>query len=103
MVTEKKCVICQRQLGSLVGISDHHLVPKQYKGTTTILIHNICHQKIHATFSNDELLHTYHTIEAICNNEEMAKFIKWVSKKDPDFYDKNDDTNQRHKKRKNVK
>ena len=83
----------------LVRISEHHLIPKTFKGTETITIHDICHQKIHATFSERDLLHDYHTVEALIGHEEMIKFIAWVSKKDPDFYDKNNDTKERKKKR----
>lgn len=94
------CPICKRPFGDPKLVQFHHLIPKTFKGTDGIDIHKICHQKIHATFTERELLHVYHTVEVICEHEEMAKFIKWVSKKDPDFYDKNDDTAARHKKRK---
>ena len=92
------CEICDRPLGD-VRIEDHHLTPKTFKGKETIPIHKICHQKIHATFSERELLNYYNTVERIKDHSEMAKFIKWVSKKPIDYYDKNDDTKDRHRKR----
>ena len=65
-----------------------------------VRIHKVCHQKIHSVFNERELQMYYHTVERLCNHEEMAKFIKWVSKKPPSYYDKNDDTKDRKKKRK---
>ncbi|MEM1328853.1 MAG: HNH endonuclease [Bacteroidota bacterium] len=89
MATET-CPICQRELGD-INTSRHHLIPKSRGGTfeDTILIHNICHQKIHSVFTNRELETTYNTAESIREHEQMQKFIKWVRKRDPGFYEKN--------------
>lgn len=92
------CRICNRELGT-VRIERHHLVPKTFGGKETIDIHKICHQKIHATFSERELLNYYNTPERICEHEEMSKFIKWIGKQPLDFYDKNDETKDRKRKR----
>lgn len=96
---EACCEICLRPLGD-VGIEDHHLVPKTYKGKITIPIHKICHQKIHATFSEYELAKHYHTPERIRDHTEIATFIVWVQKKEPGYYTKNDDTAARKRRRK---
>lgn len=93
-----KCCICHRPLGDVL-IEDHHLTPKTFKGRDTVPIHKICHQKIHSTFSERDLLNYYHTADRIREHEEMQKFIKWVSRKDPGFYDKNRDTAERKRKR----
>ncbi|MCG8326165.1 MAG: HNH endonuclease [Chitinophagales bacterium] len=84
------CLICERKLGTQ-NVSKHHLIPKSQggKNTKTILIHNICHQKIHSVFSEKELEREFNTVEKIKNSEEMIKFIKWVSKKDISFYQRN--------------
>jgi hypothetical protein len=92
------CKICGRPLGD-VRIQEHHLIPKTFKGKELISLHQICHQKIHATFSERELANYYHTPERIMENEEMVKFVKWVQKKSPEYYDKNDDTAHRKRKR----
>lgn len=86
---ENICVICGRTLGNENTISKHHLIPKSKggKNTPTILIHNICHQKIHSIFTEKQLRDEYCTVEKLISHEEMKKFIKWVSKKDIDFYD----------------
>ena len=84
------CQICKRKLGT-ENISKHHLVPKSRGGKDgeTILIHNICHQKIHSLFTEKALSESYNTVEKLIASEELAKFIKWVSKKDPSFYQRN--------------
>lgn len=63
-------------------------VSKGGKYTTTLLLHKVCHDKIHAVFSDTGLKRHYHTIERIQQNESMASFIKWVQKKEPEYYDK---------------
>jgi hypothetical protein len=89
-------------------MQDHHLKPVTFKSRTKevhdpnnlIRIHKMCHQKIHATLDEKELLRYYHTVDRILENEEMQKFVKWISKKPPEWYDKNDDTKSRKRKRK---
>lgn len=51
-------------------------------------MHKICHDKIHAVFSETELKRFYNTIESLKDNEEIKKFISWVNKKEPEYYDK---------------
>ncbi|MEL6835329.1 MAG: HNH endonuclease [Bacteroidota bacterium] len=90
----------KKSLKKLFGsksISKHHLIPKSKGGThgATIMIHNICHQKIHSLFTEKELSENYNTVEKLRASEEMRKFIKWVGKKDPSFYQRN----RRHKRR----
>lgn len=51
------------------------------------MMHKICHSKIHAVLDEGELKRYYHTIERLQEQEEIAKFIKWVRKKEPEFYD----------------
>ena len=92
------CCICHRELGSVL-VEKHHLIPKTFKGKEVIEIHKICHQKIHATFSERELFNHYHTPERIREHPEMSKFIKWIQKRPIEFYDKNDDTKSRKRKR----
>lgn len=67
----------------------HHLIPlsKGGKHTPTVLMHKICHNKIHAVFTEAELRQYYHTIERLLEHEEIARFVKWVQKKEPEFYD----------------
>ncbi|MGZ8924579.1 MAG: HNH endonuclease [Nitrososphaeraceae archaeon] len=96
----EKCEICGRKFGDKSLIQFHHLIPKTFKGKTGILTHKMCHQKLHATLSEREMLNYYHTVDRLLEHEEIQKFVKWVQNKPIDFYDKNDDTTARHKKRK---
>ena len=94
------CPICKRSLGE-IRISKHHLTPKSRGGkhTDTVWLHNICHQKIHSVFTEKELKVSYNTTDKLIAHEEMKKFIKWVAKKDPAFYQKNDQTKNKRSKR----
>lgn len=91
---EHTCPICNRILGKK-NISKHHLIPKSKGGkySETISIHNICHQKIHSIFTEKELKTAYYTVEKLVKHEEIKRFIKWVSKKDPSYYTANKTAN----------
>ena len=65
---------------------EHHLIPKTFKGKKTVLVHKICHRKIHSVFTERELANYFHTFERLLEHEEIQKFVIWVSKKSPDFY-----------------
>jgi len=95
---ETSCPLCNRELGTK-NVDEHHLVPKTFKGKVTVRLHKICHRKIHATFTERELLNTYNTIEALLGHETIQTFVKWVSKKDPGFYDGSKETVERKGKR----
>lgn len=100
-----KCPICGRDEGGEMQI--HHLLPRTFRTRTSdvhlkdnkVTIHKICHQKIHATFSEQELYVVYHDVDTIINHPEMIKFITWISKKPITFYSKNNDTADRKRKR----
>ena len=93
------CPICGRQLINGPSVDDHHLIPKCKKGTDTVTIHKICHSKIHSVWTEKELTDYYHTVERIKSHIEIQKFIKWVSKKAPEYYVKTRDTLARKRKR----
>lgn len=82
-----KCPLCGRPLAE--PMNRHHLVPlsKGGKGIPTLMMHKICHVKIHAVLTERELMTHYNTIERLQEQEEIAKFIKWVQKKPAEFYD----------------
>jgi len=89
------CALCGRLLAP--PYNRHHLIPlsKGGKNTPTILLHKICHDKIHSLFSESELRRYYHTIPRLQEHEEMQRFIKWVRRKEPLFYDKS--VKQKHR------
>lgn len=95
---ELKCPICDRLLGE-ENIDKHHLIPKTFKGKDVVTLHRICHRKIHATFTERELLNYYHTIDRLREHSEIEKFVTWVKKKPSEFYDGSEETNRRKAKR----
>jgi hypothetical protein len=68
----------------------HHLVPKLRggKGGPVVLLHQICHNEIHATLTETELAREYNTVEALRTHPRLAKFILWVAKRPPGFQSK---------------
>lgn len=102
-----KCPICNRELIDGPSVDEHHLLPKThgnrdkkaYDKDNKVLLHKVCHMKIHHTFSENELFNFYHTVERIMQHPEIQKFIKWVRKKDPEFIDTHKDTKARKRKR----
>ena len=92
------CPLCGRPL-SEASSDRHHLIPKTFKGKVTVTIHKMCHNAIHATFTERELAKHYHTIERILTNECIQRFVVWIRNKDVDFYQKTKDNKQRKRKR----
>lgn len=84
-MTDLLCPLCGRPLGT-INIDRHHLIPKSLKGREQFPIHKICHRKIHASFSEKELLRSYHTWEALQGDTGIRSFIDWVASKPPEFY-----------------
>ena len=81
-----RCKLCNRQI--LTGNdSEHHLVPKSRGGrhSSTITLHEICHKQIHALFNERELAISYNDINSLKDHRDVKRFIKWISKKAPEF------------------
>ena len=93
------CPICDREMIEET-CDKHHLIPSALSGKEKILIHIVCHDKLHHTFTERDMLNYYHTLDRIREHKQIQKFIKWISKKDIYFNSKNKDTKQRKKKRK---
>ena len=90
MDTPPICPLCDRPIPLDTPQSLHHLVPKLRggKGGPTVLLHQICHNEIHATLSEAELARLYNTPEALRSHPRLAKFFKWVAKRPPEFHSK---------------
>lgn len=82
-----KCPLCNRELAE--PIVRHHLIPpsKGGKDSPTVPMHKICQAKVHAVFTETELKTYYNTVDKLKEHEDIAKFIKWVSKKELEFFD----------------
>ena len=53
-----------------------------------MLLHQICHNEIHATLTEAELARDYPTVERLKAHPRLAKFFAWVSKRPPEFHSK---------------
>lgn len=101
-MSENRCPLCGRELIDGPSVDEHHLVPRsRKKNNDTVTLHRICHQKIHSLFTETEIAKFYYTIDLLLGHEEIQKFVKWVQKKDPTFYDSSRDHKERKRKRKN--
>ena len=49
-------------------------------------VHPVCHRKIHAHFSNAELARQNGEREPLLARPEIAKFLRWIADKPPDFH-----------------
>jgi hypothetical protein len=91
------CPLCGRELISGPSVDKHHLVPKSLGGKDVILLHKICHRKIHSIFTEKELKKEYNSIAKLLNHAEIIKFINWVKKKPANFMDKNITANRKRR------
>ena len=89
-MSDPVCPLCERPIPPDAPQSLHHLIPKLKggKGGPTILIHHICHKEIHATLSESELARSYASVDALRAHPRLAKFLKWVAKRPPQFLSK---------------
>ena len=84
---EPVCPLCDRPIPAGVPQSLHHLVPRLRGGRhgETVLLHQICHNEIHASLTETELARDYATVEALRAHPRLEKFIRWVAKRPPEF------------------
>ena len=89
MEEKKTCPICDRIIAPPANL--HHLLPisKGGAGTPTVLLHQVCHNKIHSLFSEKELAKNFNTIENLLANKDMQEFIRFIRKQPPTYYDRN--------------
>ena len=78
------CWLCARPLGERVDY--HHPVPKIRKGRDVVAVHPICHQTLHATFTNRELERIGTDATRLRDHPDIAKFLSWIEHKPPDFH-----------------
>jgi 5-methylcytosine-specific restriction endonuclease McrA len=83
-----QCPLCGRPIPPEAPQSLHHLVPRLKGGKhgPTVLLHQICHNEIHATLTEAELARDYATIAALRGHPRLARFIRWVAKRPPTFH-----------------
>ena len=83
-VEAARCALCERPLGARVEW--HHLVPRSQGGRETAPVHPICHRTIHALVGNVELARAFADIDALRAREDVARFVRWIADKPPDFH-----------------
>ncbi len=79
------CALCEREVSEL---TQHHLIPIiagkrrgiKPQDLPTLGLCSACQQYLHSTFSINELATQYNTLEALQENEQVARFVKWVKK-----------------------
>lgn len=64
----------------------HHLLPKLRggKGGPTVLLHQICHDEIHALLSETELARNYATIEDLRTHPGRVRLLDWDHSRPPE-------------------
>ncbi len=82
------CPICDRPLWCDRFVDRHHFLPRSHGGTEWQWLHQICHRKIHSLFSEAELAAWYHHPGRLRDHPEMQRFIRWVRRQPPDYYDR---------------
>lgn len=49
-------------------------------------LHPICHRTIHAVFTNAELARIGEDVDTLRGHAAMARFLRWIEAKPPDFH-----------------
>jgi 5-methylcytosine-specific restriction endonuclease McrA len=83
------CPLCGRPLIAGPSVDAHHLVPRSEGGRETVTMHRVCHSKIHSLFTEQELRDGYDTLDKLRAHPEIAKFIRFVRKKHPEYRGRN--------------
>ena len=82
------CALCERPIPDGARASRHHLTPRLKGGARlgTVLLHQICHNAIHAHFNESELARRLSDIPSLRAEPEIARFLDWVAGKPGDFH-----------------
>lgn len=86
--TDPTCPLCDRPIPPHARQSLHHLTPRLKGGKhgPTVLLHQICHNEIHATLTEAEIAREFASIDALRSHPKIGAFIRWVARKNPAFH-----------------
>ena len=79
-------------------ITKHHLVPKSRKGKITVGLCRVCHNQIHAHYTEKELEKSFGTLEELLSAPKLQEFLKWVRKRKPTSHIKTKTSKKKGKK-----
>lgn len=91
------CPLCGRELIEGKSINKHHMIPRTFGGRESVWMHRVCHGKIHAVFTERELLQHYHTPERLLEHPEVQKFVRWIRRKDPEYVTKHRESGRKRR------
>ena len=89
--TDSDCRICELCGRCVDIVTLHHLYPRsqgkrrKMKATElpTAWLCGACHRQLHILFTNKELAAKFSSIEQLRADEQVQKFVAWISKQDP--------------------
>lgn len=98
------CPLCFRPIPRGAKQSLHHLIPRLKGGKRgpTVLLHQICHNEIHATLTEAELAREFSTPEALRAHPRLATFLRWVAKRPPEFHARSTGRRRKRQRRGNL-
>ena len=82
------CPLCLRPIPPGAKASLHHLTPKLKGGKRgpRALMHQICHNEIHAALTEAELARDYADPARLRAHPTLARFVAWIADKPPAFH-----------------
>lgn len=70
-----RCALCEREVRH---VTRHHLIPRSAGGKEVVDLCIPCHKTLHSFFSNHTLLAELHTLEALRQQPDIARYLKWI-------------------------
>ena len=95
-MAEPHCELCGRQMAHLTR---HHLIPRSRHSnrrnrrefdrsevhTRVAWICRPCHDQVHAVFTEKTLEREFNTLERLCTQPEIRRFVDWIATRPPGF------------------
>jgi hypothetical protein len=72
-----ECVLCRRY-GPELPTQRHHLVPEHREESPVVDLCPPCHDTVHATFTNEELIESYHTVASLRGADRLRDYLAWI-------------------------